>query len=432
MTRIISLVEHNSKSPTSDVKDPNDHTKYDVDESLAVLQLNRDDLKLRNFLKKQGILSIRELKQGLMITSSSYIGAVQFSDFAVHVFPKFSMNTNNLQKLIAYAFELDDIIIPENEIQFHSDDNYLIDILITFFLRKCQKLLRQGLLKSYITYQNDVTFLRGKLLLKQQIVNSVRHKPIFSCEYDELEYNNLENQILLFCLRRSYRITNSNSLKKEIRKLVSQFLGFFDDRQIKLDDFEKVNYTRLNQHYEEIHELCKLIISAIGIDDFYRKTRHVTSSFFVDMDMVFEKFITRLFEEYYSLQYRLESQKNKKAWLNDDGTYSNIRTDILLTNSQNQKKIIDTKYKRKLSRDDLYQIGFYIHEYKETTGYAILPKYSDSNDQIRTIVSKEQKITIKVRTIDVDETIALVYSKNPKDKFQLQQNLKELVPTNYN
>jgi len=429
MTRkIIELAEYQIKSPTLEDDSYNYNVRHMQDDSLTFMQLHPNDKKLRLALKKQGILSIRELKNGLEVSSSSYIGVAQFSDFTVKVFPKFSMTANNLSKLIAYAFELDDIIIPENEIKFHPDEHYLVDILITFFVRKCHKLLRQGLLKSYITYQNHVGALRGKLLLKQQIINDASSKPVFSCEYDELEYNNLENQILLFCLRKSYTLTKSDSLRREIRRLTSQFLGFIDDKQIKLDDFSKINYTRLNQHYQQIHELCRLIISATGISDFYQESRHVVSSFFVDMNKVFEKFVTRLFVEYYSKSYLVERQKDRKAWLNDDGTSSYIRTDILLTDQLGRKKIIDTKYKRKLSKDDPYQIGFYIHEYDQKIGYAILPKYSDSKEQVMT--SRVQEITIEVKTIDIDKTLEQIYSKNPLDKTQLKQDLEQLIPSN--
>jgi len=426
--KIIELSEYQTKAATLDDVGSDENTRLVQDDNLASLQLNPADKKLRSNLRRQGILSIRELRNGLEISSSSYIGVAQFSDFTVKILPKFSMASSNLPKLIAYSFDLDDIVMPESETKFQPDEVYLIDILITFFIRKCQKLLKQGLLKSYVTYQNDIPFLRGKLLLKQQIVNSAQHKPVFSCEYDELEYNNLENQILLYCLRSSYRLTQTDSLKKETRKLISQFVGFVDDRQITIDDFNKINYTRLNQHYEQIHELCKLIISATGISDFYQETKYAVSSFFVDMNKVFEKFVTRLFSDYYSRSYLVESQKNRKAWLNDDGTSSYIRTDILLTDQHGRRKIIDTKYKRKLSRDDPYQIGFYIHEYNEEIGYAILPKYSDSKTP--TMTSRVQEITIEVKTIDIDRTLDMIYSKNSEDKIKLKQVLEELVPPN--
>lgn len=424
---IIDLAEYQTKSPHLEEEFQYEETKHEEDKTLEKLELTQEDKKLRNFLKKHGILTIRELKNGLEISSSSHIGVVQFSNFTVKVLPKFSLNTKNLPKLIAYAFDLDDIIIPESEITFQPEEKQLIDILITFFVRKCQQLLRQGLLKSYVTYQDDVKFLRGKLMLKQQIIHIIRKKPVFACEFDELEYNNLENQILLFCLKRSYHFTESDSLRKEIRRLIHQFSGLVNDIQITFDNFEKINYTRLNQHYKKIHDLCKLIISATGIGDFYHEREHVVSSFFVDMNKIFEKFVTRLFREYYPSSYLVESQKGKRAWRTEEGGSSYIRTDILLTNELGQRKIIDTKYKRKLSSGDPYEIGFYIHEYKQNVGFAILPKYSDS--QTQSMTSQVQGITIFIRTIDIDKTLDLIYSSQEQSKNQLKTMIQNLVPS---
>jgi len=426
--KIIELSEYQTKSPTREESDIEEDMMAGEDKNLENLNLVYEDKKLKSYLKKQGILTIRELKSGLEISSTSHIGVVQFSNFTVKVLPKFSINVTNLPKLIAYAFDLDDIIIPESQIEFQAEENQLIDILIVFFVRHCQKLLRQGLLKSYNSYHDDIRYLRGKLLLQQQVLNVIKNKPIFACEFDELEYNNLENQILMFCLNRSYNLTNSDSLRKEIRRLIHQFSGLVDEKYITIDDFDKINYTRLNNHYKKIHELCKLIISSTGIADFYLEKKHFVSSFFVDMNKVFEKFVTRLFREYYPSSYIVESQKGKKAWTSDDGGSSYIRTDILLTNKAGKHIIIDTKYKRKLSDNDRFQIGFYIHEYHQKKGFAIIPQFSDSKDQ--SITSKVQEINIEIKTINIDKTLDLIYSKDKNFYDELKSMVQKLVPMN--
>lgn len=424
MVKQITLKEYETKSPKIEDELEED-TILSEDIELEGLRLNSDDKKLAANLKKSKILTIRGLESGLEISSSSYIGVAQFSNFTVRVLPKVSMTLENLPKLIAYAFDLEDIIIPESEIKFRPEEDQLIDILITFLVRQCQKLMRQGLLKSYIEYQDETRFLRGKLLVKQQILNVIKNKPIFSCEFDELEYNNLENQIILFSLKRSYSITNSDSLRTEIRKLIHQFSGLVDDVQITISDFEKIYYTRLNRHYEKIHELCKLIIAGTGISDFYKETRQLVSSFFVDMNSIFEKFVTKLFVEYLPSSYTVEVQKGKPAWISDDKSLQYIRTDILVTNQAGSKIVIDTKYKRKLSRDDLNQIGIYIHEYKQNRGFAIIPLYSDS--KMDSFTSSVQQITISVKTINIDDTLQSLYSKDESAYQKLKTTIQSLI-----
>jgi len=423
--QVISLSEYKTVSPTRLGSVEDEIFEQTENKSLEELELTPEDQKLHNYLQQRGILLIRELKKGLEISATSYIGVARFSNFAVEVTPKVLMKSENLPKLIEYAYDLEDIVIPESEIKFEDAKNQLIEIIITSFVKKCQQLLRQGLIKSYVTHEDNIPYLRGKLLLQQQFLNVMHKKLEFACEFDELEYNNIENQILRFCLEQCYYITSIESLKKEIRRLIHQLSGFVESVPITLDDFNKITYTRLNHHYNKIHQLCKLILTSTGISEFYNQKVPFVNSFFVDMNVIFEVFVAKLFEQFYPLPS--EAQKGKGAWITDIGGSSNIRTDILIYDDNGKaKSIIDTKYKKRLSEADRFQIGFYIHEYKKSEGFAILPKHSESKDQ--KFISKEQKIAINVRYIDIDEAIELLYSTNPKDIDKLKTVIKELVP----
>ncbi|MFH1897002.1 MAG: hypothetical protein ABH886_01990, partial [Candidatus Desantisbacteria bacterium] len=66
---------------------------------------------------------------------------------------------------------------------------------------------KQGLLKKYVSKKENIKFLRGKLLIKDQIRRNLIDKAKFSCQYDDLTYNNLENQSIL-CARNSCKFTS--------------------------------------------------------------------------------------------------------------------------------------------------------------------------------------------------------------------------------
>ena len=427
-SKIIELAEYQTKTSCLEDQVSNDETEYEEDNTLKDLKLENNDRKLVNYLKKKNILIIKELKNGLEISSKSYIGLVQFTNFTVKILPKFALKPTSLPKIIAYSYDLDDIRLPRSEINFESNENYLIDILIFFFIMKCQNLLRSGLLKSYILYEQDSKFLRGKLLINKQITHNIKHQTLFACEFDELEYNNIENQILLYTLKESYSLTQSDLLRKDIRILIRQFSDRVDEKTISSYDFNSIAYNRLNKHYQSIHDLCKIIISKMGVSNFYEGKKHVSNSFFVDMNLIFEKFVTRLFKEFYNSEYFVEDQKNKKAWITDEGAYTNIRTDILLSSPMGNKIVIDTKYKRKISQSDSFQIFFYVHEYNEEKGYAVLPLYLDSkkSENMTAVVSG---LNIDIKRIDLEKTLNWIYSE-PRNKSQINKMLLELIPTN--
>ena len=83
--------------------------------------------------------------------------------------------------------------------------------------------------------------------------------------------------------------------------------------------------------------------------------------------------------------------------------------------------LLTQKYKKGLSEDDRFQIGFYIHEYKTKQGYAILPQGETSDYKI---TSNNQGITINVKHMNIDNMLELVFS----DKSKIQNELERLVP----
>ena len=187
--------------------------------------------------------------------------------------------------------------------------------------------------------------LRGKLLLVQQLQNDARSNAKFACEYDELEYDNFENQILLSCLHRCSTWTIIDSKRNKINRLIQQISPFVDDQiNITADHFKKINYTRLNQYYEKIHQLCKIIVQNIGISDFFEQKTSFVNSFFIDMNDIFEKFFFKLVKEYYPV---LQSEKppSSRSWTSTLGRHKYNEPDgfIYDKNGKDVKYIIDTK-----------------------------------------------------------------------------------------
>ena len=104
--------------------------------------------------------------------------------------------------------------------------------------------------------------------------------------------------------------------------------------------------------------------------------------------------------------------------------------DIIIMNRKDEKvtKIIDVKYKPKLYESDLYQIGFYIHEYGMESqepldeAFAILPRYSDEkNGEIRDNTKDDNyeairsEKTIRLRRINVHKLLELIRKGKKED-----------------
>lgn len=427
---IIKLVEHKGSSSEDILGSLSDEDYKDNKKKLEGLKLEtKEDQKLKQILKDEGILTIKQLTSGLEISPSSYIGTVQFSNFTVRVYPKYSMDPKNVRQMLDYVWD----VKPKIQIKFlestidveKEETTLLVDIVITSLIDQCNLLLKQGLFRSYVVHEENVPFLRGKLLLKQQIQNTLKNNAKFACQFDELEYDNLENQILLAALGESHNITNDDELKRDLRLLIYQFSIFTSRPSISIQDFDNIQYDRLNQRYESPHNLSRLILEASGFREYSSGKKIKIKPFFINMDDVFEKFIEKLFRRYYSKsnRYNVQSQKTTKAWRSDSFRDYSIRTDILVsdTRDKNKKFILDTKYKSKLSPQDRYQIAFYIHEYRQMEGTALLPTFPDEKPD--ELTSEEHKIKIHVKRIDINDVIDKISNKSEKELLKIVDDI---------
>ena len=325
----------------------------------------------------------------------------------------------------------------------------LADSLSSQLVMQANKLLHRGLLKSYVIHTENLSTLRGKLLIQGQMVNDAMCRPQFFCEYDELEYDNMENRIILKSLILCERQTEDSDIRMKVIRLIQQFSSVVSVVTLRMSDIDRVmnSYTRQNDHYKETHNTCKLVWEHYGVSDFLDEHSSSIQPFFVDMNHKFESFVERLFKENHGLD-NVRAQKAKRGWNVDEGHNKNIIPDIVLMEGEILKEIIDVKYKPNLYEDDLYQIGFYLHEYtvddSQTPlkkGFAVLPKYEviqkDGEkiryDQERIYTATKSKIKIHEKRINVDKILGIIGDKKKNEserKIELQKQVKELLKEN--
>jgi len=395
------------------------------------LQILEEDQDLGQFLVDKKI-DIIETKRGIRISTGPYIGSAEFSNFILIVNPKFT-KLKNIGKFVDYAYDIKDKDILDYEIKFNEKENQPMELIIQLFTNQCKKLLQKGLVKSYQIHQETVPFLKGKLLLQQQIKNQSKFNLQFACEFDEFTENIVENQILLSTLNRCYHMTSSHHRKSTIQKIIRHMDSEVELRRIGIEDFKKVQYTRLNSHYKKPHELAKLILRHLGLFDFKKQSASFVVPYFIPMYQVFEDFLAQLFDENYSMT--IDSQVSTTSW-KVNGNVTSIRPDLITYYTKLPKKgkeisIIDAKYmlgsKFGKEKED-YQIAFYLNNYKKKVGYAILPMSHDKKeDTPRDWIAPNQDIKICVRFVDIDKILDWIYSKEDNSK-EIRDYIENIVP----
>lgn len=397
-------------------------------------EFTENEEKLIEFLKTKEI-EIHSSLKGIVISTKQFVGSAEFKEFIVEVNPKFT-EIKNLPLLIDYAHEISDKDFIETEVKFESHRNYPAEILISILVSQCQKLIRLGLSKSYVIVDSNLPYLRGRLMLAQQIQNDTKLNLKFACEYDEFSADTLENQIILFILEKAYHITQNDLTKLKIQSLIHEFDMEVDNRNIQKSDFYNLHYDRYNAHYEKIHFICKLIFEQLGVSDIYKHDTSFIFPIFIDMNKLFEKYVIRLFEEFRNEEFTIQKQPDTAtdAWETNaivDLKDKQIIPDLIIESKKQDEKfpiLADVKYmtSKKFGSSQLYQIAFYLNEYKKKDAYALIPESQESNEF--SWKAKNQNITINLVKVPIDDFLQKIYFNPSSMKTYIKEIMNAKIP----
>ena len=126
------------------------------------------------------------------------------------------------------------------------------------------------------------------------------------------------------------------------RRLMRLLVALEDvaDVPVDADDIDKITFTRLNDHYLPAMRLARLILANLTLQDQHGDT--TASAFMLDMNVLFEKFVTeRLRRE---LSGRLEVISQSRSDLDIAGSVK-IKPDLLFRRDGKKVGVADIKYK---------------------------------------------------------------------------------------
>jgi len=153
------------------------------------------------------------------LKATSYVGIISLpSGFRIQIIPKIS-NTA-LYYILCYLYDANISIFDKSKFP---QGSFFLDMIASIFKSELDKIIQQGLLKKYVSEEENQNFLKGKLLIDKQIKHNFINKHKFYCKYDELTYDNLENQTILYTLTLLINLVSNNLLKQELVDLKSYF-----------------------------------------------------------------------------------------------------------------------------------------------------------------------------------------------------------------
>ena len=315
-------------------------------------------------------LQIEELRQGLRVRTRSWIGVVRLPTVEIRVVPKVTGDLLGLVRLIEYVSGLDALTRLRDGATLEASGDSLLELFALLFVEAGERVLRRGLLSGYVEREDDLPMVRGRILEDRQVLERFGRLDRIICRFDELEHDVVENQLLTAALRVASPRVTSVGLQRRISRLRGVLEPICDTDQLDLAGARTtLTYNRLNAHYETAHQLGWLLFDALGIDDLFAPGETRSFSFLLNMNQLFERFVTRVVEQVLpAARYRVTSQVLFKSvvWnVSSQRPYTNIIPDVVVERrGRSESRVaIDAKYKlydeRGFDPGDIYQTFLY-------------------------------------------------------------------------
>ncbi len=331
------------------------------------------DRRLADALEDGGRrVRIRWLADGQAeVSTYSWIGVIQFEGRRISIVPKACGGNLGVLDMLDYASGINALRDIDAQRNLATDGVHLRDLVCQLLSRASDRILGQGPARDYVTREDALAVIRGRLLGDRQICRRFGQLDQLECRYDEFESDTLDNQILAAGLTLAARTATATSVRAFARRVASDYATLCDP--IDLDTVEaatRLNYTRSNENYRDAHYWSLLLLRRSALGDLYDNRGTSAPVFLLDMNRLFEDFVTRLVKDAMAGSHvQVRSQARNRSILTNEVTgrpYGAIIPDLLLTRGIGAaiwRRVVDAKYKlyseRKLDPGDIYQALIY-------------------------------------------------------------------------
>lgn len=244
----------------------------------------------------------------------------------------------------------------------------LMDIFIQQFLSCLELVVRKGLKHDYLRQQDNLPWLKGKLLVSEQLKKNSVRRDRFCVEYDEYRVERPENRLLKSAIDKVYGYTSNPQLLQQLSRLRALFEDIPPIDHVETA-FQQIHLDRHMQHYQHPLAWARLILT--GSAPHCMQGNADAISLLFPMEAVFEAFVTAWMHQRYSALWQIRTQSRAHYLVQQgDAALFQLRPDIWLLPQKESVAppiICDVKWKLvngqqrncNLAQSDLYQMLAY-------------------------------------------------------------------------
>ena len=288
----------------------------------------------------------------ISVTATEHVGTIVTPDVELLIRPKAPLE--NLFTMLSVGMPAD---AWRPQVFAYGTDRNLLPALAAFFARTLERALVAGLRRDYRPESERLVALRGRVDIAGQFRQPGIVSPL-ACSFDEYTADIDENRYLRAAVRLLLRVPG---VRSETRKVLQFQLSRFEDvADVAVDPelADRINFTRLNRHYEPSLRLAALVLRNLTLVD--RVGAADAASFLLDMNDLFQSWVTDRLRA--ALRSRMTVRPEPTVHLGLNRRVS-MAPDLTFVDSGDVVYVADVKYKLTASgmgkSDDYYQLLAY-------------------------------------------------------------------------
>ena len=355
------------------------------------------------------------------LKAQQVVGILSVPGRTVEILPKIDGDDGAVRKALMRMLDVAlDLRVADSELSaFDTQRQDLLEHLARLFANRLRAAVRRGLPHRYITHEDDLPALRGRLNITRQVTHLAVRPDRLACRFDEFSEDTPLNRVLKAAAARLARRVRSAANVRLLAELAARFEPVGDSRRPLR---EPVRLDRTNTAFHDLYRLACLFLN-----DEWQSTASGDKQGFAllfPMNELFEKFVGHCLKRALSPRsVHLQHAIGPALRDEDNRPLFGLRPDAVADMSDG-KIVLDTKWKvlkhgeRDLgvAVDDIRQMLVYARACKATRLILLYPwqkEIAESPGRLRRWPAVNSDCAVDIATVNVGDPKTVV--KDLKD-----------------
>jgi len=374
------------------------------------------------------------------VRAKNFVGVIAVPEGVVEILPKIDKSgsqKDRAQHNLLYMLSITRKIVGEERdlASVGTQRMSLLEQVIAVFASRTLSELKKGIDHCYVSHEENIRCLKGKLVLREQITRNAVHRERAFCRYDDFISDTPINRIIKASCRRLLSLSKVGLTQKTLREVIFS-LDEVTDLEVEEHHFSGIHYSRNTERFRLLIDFSLMVLK--GISPSWSVGKDVTFSLLFPMEELFEEFIARYIyrhADYYQIaRHHVHVQAvGFRKWLlrrDDDSGAFRLKPDLIIVNPDGTPKLIlDTKWKHLLSdqedrkngvsQGDIYQLYAYAHRYGCQDNVLLFPSVGGVSPKSYFIEGNKQNHQIRIEFLMLNRDLRKDWKEFRRDLFRI-------------